>query len=205
LITNDLFQFIYGIVFPPFLKSKAMITNIVEAIQKNLGYPPLQKIDPNSQEVKHSAATGFQEKLGQAAIPAVLSGLEKFSRTEKGATFLFSNMSTPQNWLDLLFGERRHEAIEKVAGYAGSSPAEASNHMQRVADEALRLIHVSSGNKETPERIRNFLHGHRHTILLYLPAAMQFGDLLKDDTLDDRTHKMEGPISNFMHSIENRF
>jgi len=31
------------------------------------------------------------------------------------------------------------------------------------------------------------------------------GDILNDDTLDDRTNKMEGPISNFMHSIENKF
>jgi hypothetical protein len=29
------------------------------------------------------------------------------------------------------------------------------------------------------------------------------GDLLNDEALDDRTNKMEGPISNFMHKIEN--
>jgi hypothetical protein len=34
---------------------------------------------------------------------------------------------------------------------------------------------------------------------------MQLGRLLEDDSLDDRTNKMEGPISNFMHSIENKF
>jgi hypothetical protein len=33
---------------------------------------------------------------------------------------------------------------------------------------------------------------------------MQLGDLLKDDSLDDRTNKMEGPISNMMHNIENK-
>ena len=48
------------------------------------------------------------------------------------------------------------------------------------------------------------MKGQRHNILLYLPAAMQMGDLLNDDTLDDRTNKMEGPISNFVHTIENK-
>jgi hypothetical protein len=40
---------------------------------------------------------------------------------------------------------------------------------------------------------------------LYLPAALQIGQLLANDDLDDRTHKMEGPISNLMHSFEKRF
>jgi hypothetical protein len=182
-----------------------MITNIVETIQKNLGYPPLQKIDPNSQEVRHPAGTTANEKTGQAAITAVLSGMVKYSRSESGSTYLFTNSASRQNWLDLFFGQTKQEAIDKVAAYAGITAADAFGHMERVADEAVGLIHQSAGHKETPERIRNYLNGQRHNILLYLPAAMQLGHLLKDDTLDDRTHKMQGPISSFMHSIENKF
>jgi hypothetical protein len=37
-----------------------------------------------------------------------------------------------------------------------------------------------------------------------LPPALQMGDLLNDNTMDDRTNKMEGPISSMMHSIENK-
>ena len=33
--------------------------------------------------------------------------------------------------------------------------------------------------------------------------AMNLGDVLNDETLDDKTNKMEGPISNMMHKIEN--
>ena len=33
----------------------------------------------------------------------------------------------------------------------------------------------------------------------------KWADLLNDDSLDDRTNKMEGPISNLMHTIENKF
>ncbi|MEO7924436.1 MAG: hypothetical protein ABIR30_12220 [Chitinophagaceae bacterium] len=46
------------------------------------------------------------------------------------------------------------------------------------------------------------MNDQRHNILVYLPAALNLGDLLKDESLDDRTNKMEGPVSNFMHKIE---
>jgi hypothetical protein len=36
---------------------------------------------------------------------------------------------------------------------------------------------------------------------MYLPAALQIGVLLNDDTLDDATNKMEGPISSLMQKI----
>jgi hypothetical protein len=31
------------------------------------------------------------------------------------------------------------------------------------------------------------------------------GYLLGDESMDDRTNKMEGPISSFMHTIEDKF
>jgi hypothetical protein len=33
---------------------------------------------------------------------------------------------------------------------------------------------------------------------------MKMGDILNDEALDDRTNKMEGPVSGFMHRIENQ-
>lgn len=180
-----------------------MITNIVETVQKNLGYPPLQKVDPNSQEVKHSEERSSPEKLAQSAITAVLAGLVKFGRSDIGANYLVSG-GTKQNWLELIFAGKRSEAVDKVAHYSNTSVPETTEHMQKIANEAVKLIHDSIGNKETPEKIKTYMKGQRHNILLYLPAAMQLGDLLNDDTLDDRTNKMEGPISNFMHTIENK-
>ena len=180
-----------------------MITNIVEAVQKHLGYPPLQKVNPNSQEVKDIADRSSGEKLAQSAITAVLAGLVKFSRSDNGANYLVSG-GTQQNWLDLIFADKQSEAVDKVAQYSKTSVPEATEHMQKIANEAVKLIHESTGNKETPEKIKTYMKGQRHNILLYLPAAMQLGDLLNDDTLDDRTNKMEGPISNFMHNIENK-
>jgi hypothetical protein len=41
--------------------------------------------------------------------------------------------------------------------------------------------------------------------LIYLPGYLQIGQALRDETLDDRTNKMEGPVSGFMHSVEKVF
>ena len=51
-----------------------MATNIVDAIRKNLGYPPLQKVDPNIQETKDKHVESPVDMLAQAAIPAVTAG-----------------------------------------------------------------------------------------------------------------------------------
>ena len=181
-----------------------MITNIVEAIQKNLGYPSLQKVNPNSQEVKDDVGRSSSEKLAQSAITSVLTVLVKFTRNDKGANDILSG-EREQNWLKLIFEAKESEAVEKVAHYSNANADEAAEHMQKIAKEAIKLIHESVGNKPTTEKIKTYMKGQRHNILLYLPAAMQLGFLLNDDSLDDRTNKMEGPISNLMHSIENKF
>ena len=64
----------------------------------------------------------------------------------------------------------------------------------------------SSSNfiKPTAEKIRLFMSSQRHNILVHLPAALQLGDFLHDNAMDDRTNKMEGPVSNVMHTIENK-
>jgi hypothetical protein len=36
---------------------------------------------------------------------------------------------------------------------------------------------------------------------LYLPAELNMGGLLDDDSLDDQANKMEGPISSLAHRI----
>jgi len=180
-----------------------MITNIVEAVQKNLGYPALQKVDPNSQEVKDITSRSSMEKLAQSAIPAVLAGLVKFTRSDNGAGSILSD-GTEQNWLEQIYESKQSEAVDKVAHYSNTPVKETSDHMQKIALEAVKLIHESVGEKPTGEKIKTYMSGQRHNILLYLPAAMQLGDLLNDDSLDDRTNKMEGPISNMMHNIENK-
>lgn len=179
-----------------------MATNIIEAIQMNQGYAHIEKIDPNSQDIKHAGDHAAVEKLGQAAIPAVLTALYKFTRTDDGCRKLLTG-SPKQDWMSVIYGDKEKEAVEKVAQYAMVTDNQARSHMENIADEAVKLVKEASGTPATPEKIKTYMNSQRHNILVYLPAALNLGDVLNDETLDDKTNKMEGPVSSFMHKIEN--
>ena len=179
------------------------MANIVESIQAKLGFPPLQKIDPNIQETKGNVTRKSQAKLAQAAIPAVLAALYKFTRTDEGCEAIL-HPSPDQRWLRTIYEGKESAAVEKVSHYAGISPELTESSMDRIANEAINMVNNSAGPHRSCDSIRSFMDLQRHNVLVYLPAAMQMGDLLDDEALDDRTNKMEGPVSSFMHKIENR-
>jgi hypothetical protein len=180
-----------------------MATNLVETIQRNMGFPPLQKIDPNIQEIKEKFSQQSQEKLAQAAIPAVLMALYKFVRADKGGNSVLE-ASGHTDWLGVIFEGKEKAVVDKVARYAGVTDKEAESAMENIADEAVVVVKKSAGANPTPESIRVFMNDQRHDILVHLPAALQMGNILNDESLDDRTNKMEGPISSLMHAIEGK-
>ncbi len=177
-----------------------MVTNIVEAIQKNLGYQPLKKVDPNTQEIKKANKMSPEQKLPQAAIPAVLAAMIKYSDGKDGIHLLSDNEN--KNWLGTIYFGKENEAIKKVADYAGINADETKSHLEKISDEAVKIIKETVKPPDA-EKLRSFMNSQRHNILAHLPAAMKMGDLLNEETFDDRTNKMEGPVSGFLHRIEN--
>src|SRR4030095_2842177 len=181
-----------------------MPDNILEIIAHNLGYPELKKIDPNSQEPK-VPEHDTEQVIAQAAIPAVMAAIYKLSRSNEGSAFLLTAAPTSDDLLRNIYMGNEQEAILKVADYASIAEGEAESRMEEIAEEAVNVIRKTSGNKATPETVRTYIDGQRHAILVYLPAALKMGDVLQDESIDDRTNKMEGPLSNLMHNIEKRF
>lgn len=179
-----------------------MTTNLVEIIQKNLQYPALHKIDPNLQDLKNKEAGETLDLLAQSAIPAVLAGLYILSRKNEGCIAIMA-ADRIEDSLRVIFKGREDKVVEKVARYAGVSANQADSHLENIADEAIRLVQESVPANKSPQHLRQLMDGQQHTILVYLPAELKMGHLLKDETLDDRTNKMEGPVSGFMHRIEN--
>ena len=177
-----------------------MAFNIIESIQKSLGYPELQKIDPNTQEVKNPGNISPQDYLGQAAIPAVLTGIYKFTRTEEGNAEILKG-ELKGILLSLIFGNTKDEVVEKVSRYTGNSVEYTSGRMEDIARGAVTVIREHLKNEPSSASVKDLLTAQRHNILVYLPASLQLGDILKDETLDDRTNKMEGPVSGVMHTI----
>jgi len=178
-----------------------MVTNLVDAIQKSLGYPPLEKVDPNSQEIKGAKKMSSAQKLPQAAIPAVLAAMIKYSDGPDGINLL--TLHENRNWLETFYGGKEKDAVRKVANYAGVSEDEAQRNMEDISNEAARLV-INSVKNADAEKLRSYMNSQRHTILSHLPAVLKMGDILNEETFDDRTNKMEGPVSSFLHKIENR-
>ena len=181
-----------------------MAINLVETIQKNLGFHELQKIDPNTQEVKKPENLSVQDYLPQAAIPVVLLGLYKYSRTEEGNSELLRG-ELQNKLLKTIFGNKTQQAIDKVSSYTGNTTEYTADKMEIIAWEALHILRNNLSGQNTAASVKSFLADQRHNILVHLPASLQIGEVFEDDTIDDRAHKMEGPVSNSMHWIEKLF
>lgn len=181
-----------------------MAINISEEVQKKLGIPELQKIDPNTQEVKRPENISPQNYLWQAAVPAVLLGLYKFSGDKDGNAAIV-NKSLSSNLLATIFGKDKEEAVSRVAGYTGNTEEYTTEKMEQVAAVALEVIQQNISGQTTDNAVRAFLIDQRNNILVYLPAELQIGKVLHDNTIDDRTNKMEGPLSSHMHWLEKFF
>ncbi|MBC7689628.1 MAG: hypothetical protein H7211_15775 [Aquabacterium sp.] len=181
-----------------------MSVNLLDTIQTSLQYPPLQKIDPNTQEVVVNDSTPNEHRFSQASIPVVLTGLYKYSTIDEGAEKLLSgDFST--DWVSQIFGDTKNDVVEKVAAYSFQTKEDTVTKMNDIAQTAIRLIHDNLSPDATKMDVKNFMSGQRNNILLYLPEALHMGESLNDTTLDDNTNKMEGPISSLMHKIGSAF
>ena len=179
-----------------------MALNLIQALAQKDGMSALPKVDPNTQEISTSAQT-FTDKLSQAAIPATLVGLYKYTRDEKKA----ANIVSPDfknNWREEIWGDGSEMLVSKVADYAGITISEARLKLEDIFDSTIQIIRTKFSNI-TNIVIKNLFTGQRTNILSHLPAALGIGELLDDDSLDDRTNKMKGPVTNLMHNIEKTF
>jgi hypothetical protein len=183
-----------------------MTSNLIQLLQEKLNCPPLQKIDPNTQDIAVTGVDEHPNKLMQAVIPSVLTGFYKLTRSREGAALLLGgNIST--TWVETLFADNKEAVISNIAAYAGTGEPEVSRQIGLAAAEASSIIktNASPGTVPTEDSITLFMKNERNNILHYLPAALQIGGLLNDTTLDDHTNKMDGPVSGLMHSIEKIF
>ena len=181
-----------------------MSLDLLEVVQQKLGYPVLQKIDPNTQQVVEDDTTPDEHKFSQAAIPAVLTGLYNYVQSDAGATELLQSNETTQ-WLSKIFNESKKDAVQKIAAYAHQSNADPMQKINAIAQEAVKVVKENLSSNATVADVKLFMNTQKHTILLYLPASLNMGELLNDNTLDDATNKMEGPISSLIQSIGSAF
>jgi len=143
------------------------------------------------------------DSLAQAAIPTVLVGLYNNLQTEESASKILDGDSV--NWLTTIFGNKTDSVIDKIAAYAKTAPSSVKQEAEHIANEAVRVVRQQISDHHNFTAIQAFVKENRTDTLKYLPAALQIGDLVNNNNIDDRTNKMEGPVSNFMHKLEKTF
>lgn len=182
--------------------------NLVNLIRKNLGYGELKKVDPNTQDVTENEKTFGSSSLAQAAIPAVLLGIYNHLQTREGTRVILEEKDDNTiKWLNVIFGPRENELVSRIAAYAGTSEHDAKHETGHIASEAVRVIREQIPDKDKTDFnvVTDFVAKNKIDTLRYLPASLKLGSLLDNENIDDRTNKMEGPVSNLMHSIEKQF
>jgi hypothetical protein len=186
------------------LKLNTVSVNLLEIIQSQLGYPELQKMDPNKQAVVTEHNIPYEHRFSQAAIPGILTALYMYSRTDDGAENILNGTSTVL-WTDVIFGNRKKEVLQKIADYSSYSKENAEIKMNRIAIYAVKTIQTNLPPEASIRDVKKILADQSAHVLLYIPADLQMGEILNEGTLDDPTNKMEGPVSNMMHAIGNQF
>ncbi len=177
-----------------------MSFNLLESVQNNLGYPALQKIDPNTQNVLPDEKKSIGDKFSQAAIPAVLTGLFNFVQSDIGAeAFLKADLT--KNWVGVIFNDHKNTVLQTIAAYAGQLGESIAVKLNAIANEATKLVKEHLPADAGIKEVKLYFSNQKNNILLYLPGDLKLGELLHDNTLDDTTNKMEGPISSLMQSI----
>ncbi|MEO5943034.1 MAG: hypothetical protein ABIP30_03715 [Ferruginibacter sp.] len=179
-----------------------MAINLLTTTQEKLNFEPLKKIDPNSQD-NEELIKGNAQALQQASLVTALAGIYNLSRSEEGLITI-SGESSSTNWLSILFGDNSNEVAKNIASYCGTDEEAAKAMTNKSAEEAIKIIRENISTI-TVKELRNFISSQRDFILPYIPAALKLGKLLDDNTMDDQTNKMEGPLSSLLHKIEKGF
>lgn len=177
-----------------------MSITLLENVQQNLGYPALQKIDANTQKMVEDDSKPNEDTFSQAAIPTVLISLCKYVQTDAGTNTVLAN-EIDIDWVHKIFDGNSKKVVATIAAYSKQSNEAPISKMNSIAKEAIKIAKENIGSDPTVEDVKTFFNNEKNNILLYLPATLNIGEIIDNNAIDDRTNKMEGPVSSLMQSI----
>ncbi|RQO30264.1 hypothetical protein DBR32_11860 [Taibaiella sp. KBW10] len=169
--------------------SENLILNMQEALGTNI-----EKIDINDPNLHTPVHPESSDALAQAAIPAVLIGsLIHLAKQEHPEQY------TAQ--MDQVFAGKSDEVIDAIAKYAQTTPTEAGDYIARTIDAFNRVSQEQ--HEGNAKKLMSALENQQNDILRYLPSVLGLGPKLNIDIIDDRTNKMEGPLSSLANFFFN--
>jgi hypothetical protein len=176
--------------------------NIIETVQKNLGLMPLKKINPNTQEISGEPVDMGNTALAQAGVPAILLGIYNRLETDPDFSSLDGNAG---RLLDTIFGKSKDVVVKQITIYSKVKDEHSVQELEHIASESIRVVKEKIGAGASEHTVRNFVSANKPDTLLYLPPSLELGSILQNNNLDDRTGKMEGPVSNLVRHVEKIF
>ncbi len=176
--------------------------NIIETVQKNLGFSGLKKIDPNLQASTDQHIEIGNNALAQAAIPAILIGIYNNLEQNPDPGILDSHEGKK---FKKIFGPTSDIVEKKIFDYSKIQDKNSSQELEHITAESMRVIKEKIGERASESSLRNFVAKNKKDALLFLPPSLDLGTILRNDNLDDRTGKMEGPISGLVRRVEEIF
>lgn len=187
-----------------------MATNLLEQVNQMMGQPLTRKEEPGREEKSSQERT-----LQGAAIPSALAGIYHLATAEKGAAMILDHLKNHRQDIEnhqtgicaeFTFGNTLPDVVSTISNYAGESDENALAVLNEAARQAYRQLSTEFDPDHTaPEDITKYMVAQRHSILAHLPAELKLGHLLGDETMDDVSNKMEGPVSNLMHNLGETF
>jgi hypothetical protein len=176
--------------------------NIIETVQKNLGFDTLKKIDPNTQETTGDEVAMGNSAIAQAGIPAILLGI--YNKLEQNPDISFLEADSG-NLIEKIFGDSADMVVDQIDKYAKFKDKHSEQQLEHIASESMRVVKEKIGVNVDENAVRHFISKNKPDTLLYLPPSLELGKILQNNNLDDRTGKMEGPVSSFLRKVEKAF
>lgn len=140
--------------------------NIIETIQKNLGFDTLKKIDPNTQETVGEDTVLGNSAVAQAGIPAILLGIYNKLEEHPDLNLLGTEKG---NLLENIFGKSTDVVVQQIEIYSKVRDKHIAQQLDHIASESLRVIKENVGVVADENQIRKFVASHKPDTLLYLP------------------------------------
>jgi hypothetical protein len=176
--------------------------NLSQDLQEFLKYPVLQKIDATT---GHAENEKLYDIVSQSVLIIFLTGLYEATRTKENAEVI----KQPQNakgLLDKMF-KNKAAVLTDIVEFTKKSEKYINTKLEEVAGGYLQVIQQSkyAAAFKKGKSLEDLLSNERHKILLCLPPGLKTGKLFNDETIDDNTNKMEGPVSSLMNKIKDVF
>jgi hypothetical protein len=168
-----------------------MTTQIMSAIREKLGgfIHKIDANDPAQNETIHPESTNYLE---QAGVSSVLVALYEYMHQPDAKQL---GMLSTEEGLQEIFNRHLPEIIQSVSKYAKTNAMIVNDYLRRVYEVILATIYEKVGTNR--EDILKLFKEQKESILSTLPASLGLGHFLDQNSLDDRTHKMDGILSSF--------